>query len=90
MSADRVTEVYADGIGKCRFSGGVVRIDLLSASEALDGQDETAPAEVVQRVILSPQGFIRAVHHLNNLTRELMKAGVIPSETNDKESAGSK
>jgi len=85
MNDSRIPEIYADGIGRCRLSGGVVRLDLVSASEALDTKEQKLPVETVQRLILSPQGFVQAVQALNNLMEELKKAGVI---TGDKSNQG--
>ncbi len=85
MNDSRIPEIYADGIGKCRLSGGVVRVDLVSASEALDTKEKNIPVETVQRLIMSPQGFVQAVQALNNLTEELKKAGVI---TRDEKNQG--
>lgn len=88
MNNTPINEIYADGVGKCRLSGGVVRVDLVSASEALDTDDKNLPINTVQRLILSPQGFVQAVHALNNLLEELLKAGVVTRNPNKETVSG--
>lgn len=80
MSESRIPEIVVDGIGKNRFSGGLVRLDLLSASLSFDESDNDQDSEVTHRLIMSPDGFVRTVYVLNRLMKQLMDAGVIESE----------
>ncbi len=77
MSDKRIPEIFVDGIGRNRFTGGVIRLDLLSASEALDQSKSDVPAEITHRLILSPQGFARTVSALNRLMDQLTKGGIV-------------
>ena len=74
-----VPEIFTDGVGRYRFGGGVVRIDLVSASEAANGEKETQTT-VTHRLILSPEGFLRTVSAMNTLLNQLVKAGVVKQE----------
>ena len=79
MTDPIVPEIFTDGVGRCRFSGGVVRIDLVSATEAANGEKE-AQTTVTHRLILSPEGFLRTVSAMNTLLKQLVKAGVVKQE----------
>ena len=75
--ADRtLPEIFADGVGAYRFSGGVVRIDLISATEALD-QKDSKQAVVTHRVIMPLEGFLRTVSSLNDMAKQMVDAGVL-------------
>ena len=79
MTDPIVPEIFTDGVGRCRFSGGVVRIDLVSAIEAANSEKE-AQTNVTNRLILSPEGFLRTVSAMNTLLNQLVKAGVVKQE----------
>ncbi len=74
-----VPEIFTDGVGRYRFGGGVVRIDLVSATEAANGEKATQTT-VTHRLILSPEGFLRSVSAMNTLLNQLVKAGVVKQE----------
>ena len=80
MSEARVPEIVIDGIGKNRFSGGLIRLDLLSASVSFDEDKGDQDSEITHRLIMSPDGFVRTVYVLNHLMKQLMDAGVIKSD----------
>ena len=80
MTDPIVPEIFTDGVGRCRFSGGVVRIDLVSATEAANGEKEAQTTTVTRRLILSPEGFLRTVSAMNTLLNQLVKAGVVKQE----------
>lgn len=77
MTAATIPEQYIDGIGKARLSGGVVRLDLVSATEALDTKKKKADTQVTQRLILSPEAFLRTVSAMSQLVNQLVEAGVL-------------
>ena len=79
MTDPIVPEIFTDGIGRYRFSGGVVRIDLVSATEAANGEKE-AQTTVTHRQILSPEGLLRTVSAMNTLFNQLVKAGVVKQD----------
>ncbi len=81
MFTPTISECYIDGIGKARFSGGVVRLDLVSATEILDTPDKDAPIIVKQRLIMPPEAFLRSVTMLRRLSDQLVEAGVLKQAT---------
>ncbi|MBI3710575.1 MAG: hypothetical protein HY246_23260 [Proteobacteria bacterium] len=74
-------EVFADGIGEISLSGGMVRIDLVSLLGPRQGSNEQAQAIVRQRVIMPPDGFLRAFAAMENLVRQLEKAGAVKRQS---------
>ena len=57
MTERVVPETFTDGVGRYRFGGGVVRNDVMSATEAPEGEQEAQTT--VHRLILSPERFMR-------------------------------
>ncbi len=88
MTEQIVPEIFTDGVGRYRFGGGVVRIDLVSATEAADGEKE-ARTTVTHRLILSPEGFLRSVSAMNTLLNQLVEAGVVKQERRQEAAASS-
>ena len=84
MTDKAVPEIFTDGIGKYRYGGGVVRMDLISASEADEKDEKEAKTVVTHRLIMSPEGFLRAVSTMNTLLNQLVKAGVVKQERRQK------
>nr|VFJ65263.1 MAG: hypothetical protein BECKFW1821B_GA0114236_11026 [Candidatus Kentron sp. FW] len=71
-------EIYADGIGEIAFAQGVVRIDLVSLSPEYRGGDDSPPKfEFKQRIIMSPEGFLRSFDIMQGLVGQLLEKGVI-------------
>ena len=77
MADKAVPEIFTDGIGRYRYGGGVVRMDLISAVEADEKDEKGAKTVVTHRLIMSPEGFLRAVSAMNTLLNQLVKAGVV-------------
>jgi len=84
MTDKAVPEIFTDGIGRYRYGGGVVRMDLISASEADEKDEKEAKTVVTHRLIMSPEGFLRAVSTMNTLLNQLVKAGVVKQERRQK------
>jgi hypothetical protein len=84
MTDKAVPEIFTDGIGRYRYGGGVVRMDLISASEADEKDEKEAKTVVTHRLIMSPEGFLRAVSTMNTLLNQLVKAGVVKQERQQK------
>ena len=89
MTDKAVPEIFTDGIGRCRYGGGVVRMDLTSASEADEKDEKGAKTVVTHRLIMSPEGFLRAVSTMNTLLNQLVKAGVVNKQERRQEPAES-
>ena len=84
MTDKAVPEIFTDGIGRYRYGGGVVRMDLISAVEADEKDEKEAKTVVTHRLIMSPEGFLRAVSTMNTLLNQLVKAGVVKQERRQK------
>ena len=67
-------EIFSDGIGRYRFTGGVVRVDYLSGTNATD-QNNPEAVDIVCRMIMMPDTFVKSVAALNELARKIIDAG---------------
>lgn len=89
MADQDIRETYVDGIGSISFSGGVVRADLVKLIP--DPNDNTKnTVEVVQRLIISPQGFLQTANVVNDLVKKLTEAGIIQQRPADDKPAKEK
>ena len=70
-----VRQVYADGVTNVTFTGGMVRIDLASLKAGPTG-GEPAPMEIHERVVLTPQAFLRSMRLLEDIMKKMVDAGV--------------
>ncbi len=76
MIEENVPEIFVDGLGKNRFTRGVVRLDLISSSLS-DTDDPDMSSEVIHRLIMAPHGFAQMVYALNRLLHQLVEAGIV-------------
>lgn len=67
-------EIFVDGIGQIHFTGGMVRFDFVTL-QPKEGENPTS--EVVQRVIMPPQGFLSTFGSMQQLIDKLVEAGVL-------------
>ena len=67
-------EIFVDGIGQIHFTGGMVRFDFVTL-QPKEGENPTT--EVVQRVIMPPQGFLSTFSSMQQLIDKLVEAGVL-------------
>ncbi len=74
-------EIFADGIGQIHFAGGMVRFDFVTL-QPKEGENPTP--EVIQRVIMPPQGFLNTFSSMQQLIDKLVEAGVLQKNENDK------
>lgn len=68
-------EVFADGIGQIHFAGNMFRFDFVTLQPTADGEQPTT--QVVQRVIMPPQGFLGAMNSMQQMVDKLVAAGVL-------------
>nr|VFJ57237.1 MAG: hypothetical protein BECKDK2373C_GA0170839_105820 [Candidatus Kentron sp. DK] len=77
-------EIYADAIGEITFAQGAVRIDLVSLSRKYKGEEDAPPDfEFRQRIIMSPEGFLRSFDMMQGLVGQLLEKGVIQKHQPD-------
>lgn len=70
-------ELFADGVGEISLVGGMVRIDWVSLSAREKDETGQPALEVRQRMVLPPEGFLRAFSAMEDLVKQLVDAGVI-------------
>jgi len=72
----KLRESYVDGVEKIHFLGGMVRIDLgtLQPNEADPEKPSVASRE---RLITTPEGFLRIYSSIQQLAEHLLKQGVL-------------
>ncbi len=68
-------DLFTDGIGNIQLVGGMVRIDLVSLQNSADGK-VTGPVKV-QRVVLSPEGFLQTFGTMQQFTTKMVDAGLL-------------
>ncbi len=76
MTPKHSCETFIDGIGSISFVGGVIRADLVKIVPDEKDKDKTS-LESVQRLIITPQGFLQSANVINDLVNKLTEAGVI-------------
>ena len=69
-------EKYVDGVEKIHFLGGLVRIDFgtLQPNEA---DPEKPSLEFSERLITTPEGFLRIYNSIQQLAEHLLKQGIL-------------
>jgi hypothetical protein len=67
-------EIFVDGIGKIHFTGGMVRIDMISLEPTDEGKEPEAREKV--RLIMPPDGFLGAFNTMQRLIDQLVEKGV--------------
>ncbi|MBS1371209.1 MAG: hypothetical protein HPZ91_14755 [Lentisphaeria bacterium] len=74
-------EMFVDGIGQIHFTGGMVRFDFVTVQPK---EGEAVETQVVQRVIMPPQGFLNTFGSMQQLIDKLVEAGVLQKNENAK------
>ena len=74
---DKTQEVFADGIGEIVLSGGMVRMDLVALTGSQRDENNQPKLEFRQRVVMPPDGFLRSFSAMEDLVKQLIKAGLV-------------
>lgn len=69
-----IPEIFADGVGRIDFAGGVVRIELVSLDPAAQGPERN---EVRQRIVMPLEGYLQAINTMGDLVNKLVEAGLL-------------
>ena len=72
-----IPETFADGIGRAGFSGGVVRLDLVSFALGEPSEDGKPKREPRHRILLSPQAFLETYAAMESMIEKLVELGVL-------------
>jgi hypothetical protein len=83
------SEIFADGIGEIALVGGMVRIDLVSLSQTVKNESGEAVLELRERVVMSPEGFLRSFSAMENLVKQLVDAGLLRKSGDDEAATAS-
>jgi len=70
-------EVFADGIGEIVLSGGMVRMDLVAMTGSQRDDNNQPKLEFRQRIVMPPDGFLRSFSAMEDLVKQLIKAGLV-------------
>jgi len=74
---EKTQEVFADGIGEIVLSGGMVRMDLVAMTGSQRDENNQPKLEFRQRVVMPPDGFLRSFSAMEDLVKQLIKAGLV-------------
>ncbi len=77
---------FIDGIENIVLSQGMVRMDLASFSVRRKDKAGKPAVETQQRIVMTPQGFLRTHGAMERMLNELMKSGVVREKTEEKRS----
>ncbi|MDF1654629.1 MAG: hypothetical protein P1U34_05900 [Coxiellaceae bacterium] len=69
------TELLIDGMGAASFLGGLIRADLVRLEHNKDNPKEPL-TEIVQEMIITPQGFLQMYGVMTDLANKLQESGV--------------
>ena len=85
---DKSQEVFADGVGEIVLSGGMVRMDLVALTGTQRDENNQPRLEFRQRVVMPPDGFLRSFSAMEDLVKQLIKAGLVKPRDNDQTVVG--
>ena len=69
-------EIYVDGVEKIHFLGGMVRVDFGTMQPNAETPDQPN-LEFTERIITTPEGFLRIYNSIQQLADHLLKQGVL-------------
>ena len=74
---DKAHELFADGVGEIVLSGGMVRMDFVAMTGSQRDDENQPRLEFRQRVVMPPDGFLRSFSAMEDLVKQLIKAGLV-------------
>ena len=75
----RNKEIYSDGIGHIHMVGGMIKMDLVSLEPAINEGDSVEP-KITERIVMSPDGFLKSFTLMQQLVAKLEKEGLIKKQ----------
>lgn len=70
-------QIFADGVAEVGFGGGAIRVDLYTLSQDKRDENGNPQRELINRIVMTPQGFIEAVASLQGMAEKLVELGVL-------------
>lgn len=74
-------EIFVDAVEKIHFLGGMVRIDFATLQPNAENPDQPT-LETKERLITTPEGFLRTFNSMQQLAEQLLKQGVLRKNEN--------
>lgn len=74
--SDKLTEKYVDGAENIHFLGGMVRVDFATLQPNQEDPEKPTP-ELTERLIMTPEGFLKTYSMIQKLAEHLLKQGVL-------------
>ena len=76
-------DIFIDGIENIVLSQGMVRMDLASFSVKKKDKAGKPAVETKQRIVMTPQGFLRTHGAMERMLNELIKTGVVREKSDE-------
>ncbi|MBF0271745.1 MAG: hypothetical protein HQL98_06770 [Magnetococcales bacterium] len=70
-------DIFADAVQHVDFSGGLVRLELVSAYPPEKSGDDRINLQQSGRLIMPLDGFLSTFQAMQNLIDQLLKAGIV-------------
>ncbi|MBF0627951.1 MAG: hypothetical protein HQL91_07000 [Magnetococcales bacterium] len=70
-------DIFADSIQHIDFSGGLVRLELVSAYPPRKSGDDPINLQQSGRLVMPLDGFLSTFQAMQNLIDQLLKAGIV-------------
>ncbi len=81
-------DIFIDGIENIVLSQGMVRMDLASFSIRKRDKSGKPVVESSQRIVMTPQGFLRTHGAMERMLNELVGAGVVRGKSEEENRSG--
>lgn len=79
---------YADGVTNIALLQGMIRIDFATLSLSEKDEDGNPEVEAAHRIIMSPQGFVKAFGTMEQVMDKLVETGIIRDPDDDERRSG--
>lgn len=86
---NNMKEIFIDAVEKIHFLGGMVRIDFATFQPNAENPDQPS-LETKERVIMTPEGFLRTYNSIQQLAEQLLKQGVLRKNENSSQTPAPK
>ncbi|MDH2432632.1 hypothetical protein QCD60_08635 [Pokkaliibacter sp. MBI-7] len=70
-------QTLIDGIQEVSIVSGLIRMDLFSYTAGARDEQNKPPREVVERLVVSPEGFLQMYNTLDKLVRQMEGKGLL-------------
>lgn len=74
---------FVDGVGPIRLSGGVIRVDMVVQSPTARTNEGQAVPELVDQLVMSPDGFLRMFARFGQTIQQMQKDGLLATKPAD-------